>query len=120
MMRPVSLLFLLIFSSQLFAATEEKRIDDSLETKLANFKIDQYFRAGEYLVYDCQKKAYTCVDENSFETCKLRREDSKNKKQKEYWCAPLKKFENREKCLQQNYATLEAVHITRFCAPIND
>lgn len=98
-------------------AQTEKKIDDSLETKLANFKIDEHYRAGEYLIFDCKKKAYTCVDENSNETCKLRREESKAKGIRPYLCAPLKKFADREKCLVENYKVVEAVNFERFCYP---
>ena len=95
----------------------EKIIDNSLETKLANFKIDQHYRAGEYLIFDCKKKAYTCVDENSYETCKTKREESKAKGIRPYFCAPLKKFADREKCLIENYKAVEAVNFERFCYP---
>jgi hypothetical protein len=101
------------------SAEAEKKIDNSLETRLSNFKIDENFRAGEYLIYDCKKKAYTCVDDNSFETCKMRREESKNKKQRVYLCAPLKKFPNRKACLLYNYDVIQAVNTDRFCFPKN-
>lgn len=96
-------------------AQTEKKIDNSLETKLANFKINELYRAGEYLIYDCRLKAFTCVDENSNETCKMRREDSKARKNRKLSCAPLKKFDDREKCLIENYKALEAAHFERFC-----
>lgn len=110
------LLPLLMFCLSALAQTE-KKIDDSLEAKLSNYKIDEHNRAGEYLIFDCKKKAYTCVDENSFETCKTRREDSKQKRSRQYLCAPLKKFDDREKCLIENYKAIEAVNFERFCFP---
>ena len=100
-------------------AQTEKRIDNSLETKLSNFKIDRDNRAGEYLIFDCKKKAYTCVDENSYENCKMLREDSKLKRSRKLTCAPLRKFADREKCLIENYKAIEAVNFERFCFPKN-
>lgn len=118
-MKKLLVLFLLVSSfAQIRAEDEaqpEKKIDNSLETRLANFRIDENFRAGEYLIYDCGKKAFTCVDENSFDTCKLRREESRDKNRRVLLCAPLKKFSNRESCLLYNYELIQKAHTEKFC-----
>ncbi|MBY0416047.1 MAG: hypothetical protein K2Q18_17885 [Bdellovibrionales bacterium] len=95
--------------------------DYTLEEKLAHYKMDDELRSGFYLIYDCDKKAFTCVDDVSFNYCKDRRNNlSYFEKEKKYACAPLKKYVDREACLHANYEVMQAAPFTRFCYVKND
>jgi hypothetical protein len=95
---------LVFFSASVFAQNSEYQITEKL-------------KAGEYLIYDCQQGFYTCVDFDSYTNCQTRRKHSADKKEKSLACAPLKKFNKKEECLQANYSVIEGGKKKRFCFP---
>lgn len=104
-------LFVFLFSTALFAVESDEVIRKS------DYAINTSYRGGEYLIYDCKGKYYTCVDDTSYDACKIKRKDSKDKNELKYACAPLKKFKDKEECLAYNYKAIEAVSVKRFCYP---
>ena len=109
-----SLLFipLIIFSLQAYG-----QADEALQEMRANFQINDYFKAGSYLIFDCWRGYYTCVDEDGYKLCGELRQQDMDKKKSEYSCAPLKNFPTKTACAKKNYEVVEAVAKKRFCYP---
>lgn len=114
------LLLLTLISFSALAADGEKPlivIDEELSNKLSNYQIDSRYKAGEYLIYQCEFEYYACVDADANQKCLEKREEEKTKKHKSYTCAPLKKFQNKKACLVSNYEVVESNAKKRFCYP---
>lgn len=108
-MKLTILLFAMMSVSQLLAQ------DSELEAKKSQYPINSRYKAGQYLIYDCFGRYYTCVEEDSYLACKTKREQNQTKGA--YLCAPLKKFKNKEECVAQNYQAIETNTLQRFCYP---
>ena len=91
--------------------------DDSLEIKKSNYQMNARYKAGAFLIYDCQGEYYACVDQEGSDKCRENRDASISKKEKRYPCSPLKKFENKTACLDKNYEVIESLALKRFCYP---
>lgn len=113
-MKLVSVLFIVCFSTAIWGQDPL-----SSEDKLAHYKMDANYRSGQFLIYDCDKKIYTCVDDLSNEDCKDKRAKNIFMREKLYSCAPLKKYSDRIECLKDNYQIMEKAPFTRFCYPKN-
>lgn len=108
-MRLVALTLVFLSVGQLLAQ------DSELESKKSQYQINSRYKAGQYLIYDCFGRYYTCVEQDSFEACKTKR--AQNHTKGPYLCAPLKKFKNKEECVKHNYEAIEAATLQRFCFP---
>ncbi len=93
------------------------QVDEELEARRSNYQINDHYKAGSYLIYDCWRGFYTCVDEDGFKNCREKRQEDMNKKKGEYSCAPLNKFPTKTVCAQKNYEVVEALAKKRFCYP---
>nr|BDT28042.1 hypothetical protein BHI3_15080 [Bacteriovorax sp. HI3] len=91
--------------------------DDDLSYRKSHYQIDSRYKAGEYLIYQCEFQYYTCVDKDGWESCQEKRSVDKEKKRSPYSCAPLKKFPSKKKCLEENYQVVESNAKKRFCYP---
>lgn len=116
----------LICSASLFASDEKTQKDP--KENIRQEKIDKYeLRAdkhigpklfsGSYLIYDCQKKFYACVNDFSFEECTEKRAKSIADNKKIYACAPIKKFNSYLECSEYNLKIIDEGMTTRFCFP---
>lgn len=93
---------------------------EAAETPAKNFRKEDYplddkYKGGPYLIYDCERKHYACVDVDGHELCKTARQKSIDEKAKEYACAPLKMFDEKTKCVLKNYEVMERNAWKRFC-----
>lgn len=84
---------------------------------LEEYPLDDRYKAGKFLIYDCQKKHYACVNQDGNNSCIERREEGKVKNTQEYDCAPLKSFQDKKSCLLKNYEVVEMNAWKRFCFP---
>lgn len=84
---------------------------------LEEYPLDDRYKAGKFLIYDCQRKHYACVNQDGNNSCIERREESKAKNAGEYDCAPLKTFPDKKNCLLKNYEVVEMNAWKRFCFP---
>lgn len=114
--------FLLIITTVQIHAEEAavvaaKPAEDLLEVRKSNYQMNARYKAGPFLIYDCQGEYYACVDKDGSEKCREDRDASINKKEKRYPCSPLKTFENKEACLVKNYEVIESLALKRFCYP---
>jgi hypothetical protein len=98
------LAFVVLFSTSVFA----QQVD---------YPMDEHYKAGDNLIYDCARKHYACVSNDGLEKCQNAREESIEKKQKEFACAPLKKFDEKTKCVVKNYQVVDQNAWKRFCYP---
>jgi hypothetical protein len=104
-------LFMLHFFSAFSA--EEKAAD----YKKSDYQIDWQYKAGEYLIYDCEFEHYACVNEDGDKTCRDDRAEAMEKKRPKYPCAPLKKFADKKACVLESYKIVDRNTIRRFCYP---
>ena len=117
-----SLLFLFLALSAFHAKAQEgfvAPVDEELYYKRSNYKINERYSGGSYLIYNCKNDYYTCVDEYSNGLCLDQRKMAKEKNQNYYPCAPLKKFPTKKECLLENYTAVEMMALKRFCYPQN-
>lgn len=91
--------------------------DEAGEERRSNYMMNARYRGGPFLVYDCEGQYYACVDQDGTDSCAEKRTKSMEKKESKYPCAPLKKFPNKEACLQKNYDVMESMALKRFCFP---
>lgn len=94
-----------------------KTNEELIETKKSNYQINGRYKAGPYLIYDCESEFYACVDQDGSEKCREKRDVSITKKETRLPCAPLKQFLDKKTCLEKNYEVLESVAVKRFCFP---
>ncbi len=82
-----------------------------------DYKIDWLYSAGNYLVYDCEKKHYACVTKINYNDCLENRKLAIDKKSEMYPCAPLAKFEDKKSCVLESYKIVDLNQVKRFCYP---
>lgn len=120
-MKMFFLFLLVIISIELKAEVEKKPdatgTDNELLLKKMNYQINNKYKAGMFLIYDCKGEYYACVDGDGNENCRESRDASIAKKDGRYPCAPLKKYENVQECLVKNYEVIESLALKRFCFP---
>jgi hypothetical protein len=79
------------------------------------YQITTDYKAGEFLIYDCRREFFACVDLESNEACLLKRNESIKLAEKKYPCAPLRKFKEKRECVLRNYTAIETARLKRFC-----
>ncbi len=80
-----------------------------------SIQISKAFFSGEYLIYDCQKGFFACVDEFGFQDCQAARDHSIEVGKKNLPCAPLKKFPYFEDCENAQKKEIESPKQKVFC-----
>ncbi|MDO9181697.1 MAG: hypothetical protein Q7U04_04775 [Bacteriovorax sp.] len=88
-----------------------------LSIRAPDYKIDWKYNAGEYLIYDCERKHFACVNATGNDNCVEERRYALVTKAAVYPCAPLKKFKNKKECVENNYKIVELDAPKRFCYP---
>jgi hypothetical protein len=109
------LVFITLFSFNLHA--QNKAEDKSFIDPKINYQIDWQYVAGEYLIYDCQRSHYACVNKDGSQNCKEERTFAIETKAKSYPCVPLKKFETKSACVGKQYKLVDIEAKKRFCFP---
>ena len=106
-------LFLFFLSCKLFAQSGTEEI----ESPKSVYKIDTKYFAGKYLIYDCEKKHYACVDSVGNSRCKELRISAIESKAQIYPCAPLSTNPDKKSCVEKSYKFVESNANKRFCYP---
>ena len=104
----------LIISMNSFAETEAEKYAQSRKT---DYKIDWKYNAGEYFIYDCERKNYACVNLEGNTNCLEERNFAIEKKETSYPCAPLGKFNDKKSCVEKSYKIVDINALRRFCYP---
>ena len=106
------LLFILV-PNYLFAETK----GEFVESRRTDYRIDWKYFAGKYLIYDCERKHYACVNLEGNANCLQERKFAIEKKTNMYPCAPLASFADKKKCAEKNYDVVDINAPKRFCYP---
>lgn len=106
---------ILVLVSILFSSVSLYSAEDSEEYKKTDYQINWKYKAGEYLIYDCERGYYACVDKDANESCLKDRNLALEKKEKNLKCAPLKKFQNKKSCVIEDYKVVDINAFRRFC-----
>ena len=107
-----SLVFILF--SMLFTLTGEEGKGKERKSH-HRFQISKLYRSGEYLIYDCNNRHFVCADEISFNECREKRNFAIDKRFFLLPCAPLKKFEHYEVCVETQYSKTYQMGNRDFC-----
>jgi hypothetical protein len=94
--------------------TEAEIYAESIKT---DYKMDWKYSAGEYLIYDCERKHFACIDKSSQENCVEERAFALAQKLPSLPCAPLKKYTDKTACVHENYKVVDINALKRFCYP---
>ena len=108
--------FILIFflSLNCFGQTVKDIIAESRES---NYQIDWKYKSGEYLIYDCERRHYACVNIDGDNNCREERKFAIETKAATYPCASLAKYKNKKLCVEKNYQVVDTTSLHRFCYP---
>ncbi len=82
----------------LLGAQKRKELQSISKINDASY-ISNIYRRGPFLIYDCERGYYACVNKDGFNYCKDIRNDSRKKRYRILSCAPLKKFEVKKDCI---------------------
>lgn len=97
---------------------DEERRDEMLkrieEPRLSN----KWFR-GNYLIYDCDKGFYACVNRASFTECTDQRTIRIEERRPALGCAPLKRFDSQKECFKVQYEKMHNQVPKIFCVHPN-
>ena len=93
----------------------DKETLSEMERKRAEPKISQEFSRGAFLIYDCKKRSFACVNEPSYNLCKTRRQKGYRDKKLVLPCAPLKEFLSQQKCFEKQYNLIHRQSEKSYC-----
>ena len=110
------LIFLIFFTHQ-FCFAEEQVSQKLEDVKKSDYQIDSKYKAGEYLIFDCESNHFACVDLDGSQACQARRETSIAMKRPKLDCANLEKFKDKKLCIEKNYKVVDKNVQKRFCYP---
>lgn len=110
----LNFILLIFLSFNCFSETVEELIRESRKT---DYQIDWKYKGGEYLIYDCERIHYACVNIDGFQNCKEERNYAVETKAPKYPCVPLKKYEDKKSCVKKNYEVVDRNVVKRFCYP---
>ena len=113
-MKFCALYFLISMNS--FAETAAPA-DTFIQPRNFDYKIDWKYNAGEYLIYDCERRNYACVNMEGNANCIEERNFAIETKESSYPCAPLAKFSDKKSCVLKNYKIVDINALRRFCYP---
>jgi hypothetical protein len=111
---------LIIISLYSFSCLGQTNAQVDAEPSIApksDFQIDWKYRAGPYLIFDCERNHYACVDTFGNSNCQEERNFAIGKKLISYPCAPLKKFDDKKACVEKTYQIMGRNALHRFCYP---
>lgn len=112
----MKLSFILIFllASNSFGETVQELIRDTRKT---DYQINWKYKGGEYLIFDCERDHYACVNADGFQNCQEERNFAIEIKAPKYPCVAFKKYDSKKLCVVKNYEVVERNVLKRFCYP---
>lgn len=98
------------------ASTNPNKVSDEVRRQEALLpRIDSKYRAGGYLIYDCEDQHFVCVDARGFDQCELDRQTSRERGRLILSCSPLKRFQTFELCLEEFYRLMHKASPKTIC-----
>lgn len=80
-----------------------------------DYPLNWKYRGGNNLIYDCINKYYVCASDVARISCEEDRTHAIDTKLDKYSCAVLKRFTNKEECLQKQHEVLNTNVVRKFC-----
>ncbi|MDH5580755.1 MAG: hypothetical protein OEY33_02535 [Bdellovibrionales bacterium] len=87
---------------------------EDLDTYMGH-QITDIYSSGSYLIYDCKKRSFICVDFLNFENCSKERDFAKKQRYLNMPCAPLKEFKHFQYCKEAQYQLIHNISSRDFC-----
>lgn len=81
---------------------EEREVDKFARQKEEPRISNKWFR-GSFLIYDCVKGHFACVNQVSFYKCEEQRAEDIEENRPRLRCSPFKSFKEYESCIAMNY-----------------
>lgn len=94
---------------------EEEGSRDQLQKQKEEPRISNKWYRGNYLIYDCSKGNYVCVNDISFLNCGDQRQADIDARVTNLKCAPLKRFGSQEDCFKAQYSKIHNQMPKLFC-----
>ncbi|MCR9206119.1 MAG: hypothetical protein NXH75_16165 [Halobacteriovoraceae bacterium] len=94
---------------------EEEGSRDQLQKQKEEPRISNKWYRGNYLIYDCSKGNYVCVNDISFLNCGDQRQEDIDARVTNLKCAPLKRFGSQEDCFKAQYSKIHNQMPKLFC-----
>ncbi len=88
---------------------------DRIEREKYEPRISNKWFRGSYLIYDCQRGNFVCVNYQGFVRCGEERDEDKKKSRPALRCAAFKKFKTQEACFKEQYRQIENQKPKVFC-----
>ncbi len=88
---------------------------DRIEREKYEPRISNKWFRGSYLIYDCTRGNFVCVNYQGFVRCGDEREEDKKKSRPALRCAAFKKFKTQESCFKEQYRQIENQKPRVFC-----
>ena len=104
-----------LFLSFEINGNEKKKKIEEVDFRRPEHFISKIYRSGHYLIYDCHKRHFACVNKGSFEYCQKRRKTALLLKKKRVPCAPLKNFSLLDKCIKNQLKFIGETVNKKFC-----
>lgn len=64
------------------------------ETKI----ISEKYYDGQFLIFDCSKRHWACVDIDGYKLCEKERDEARKNIKRNLACAPFKEFKTKKEC----------------------
>lgn len=77
--------------------------------------ISDDYEAGAFLIYNCEQQHWVCVLEEYYEKCQQMREQDARFKKEFARCAPVKEFDVKFSCFQEQLRLVSNVDSARLC-----
>lgn len=78
-------------------------------------QISSKYYSGQFLIYDCESKHWSCVDKDGFKECQESRDQSKKEFKTYLKCAPIKEYKNLKECISHQKRKVHHPESTNFC-----
>lgn len=88
---------------------------DSIERQKYEPRVSNKWFRGSYLIYDCEKANFACVNQVGWDLCHEQREDDKKQSKFQLRCAPFKMFATQEKCFAEQYRQVQNKKPPLYC-----
>lgn len=95
---------------------DQEKTRDELQQQKEEPRISNKWYRGNYLIYDCAKGSFICVNSVSFEYCENQRKEDIDNRYPTLRCAPLKRFESQKKCFDVQYKSIHNQLPKAFCS----
>ena len=95
--------------------TNETEDLDQIQRERYEPRISNKWFRGSYLIYDCEKGNFACVNKTGLQRCEREREEDKKESKPNLRCAFFKKFPTQEDCFKEQYRQINNQKPRVYC-----